>query len=289
VDPKKIARSTSGFSGADLANLVNEAALLAAKEGRDAVTMRDFEEALDKLVMGLARKSIVMSEEDKRLTAYHEAGHALVAKLLPDPDPIHKVTIIPRGMSLGSTAQMPLDDRLHYTKDYIERKLATLMGGRAAEKIALNTESVGAANDLERASQIARRMVTEWGMSERLGPISFGRYAEMTENPSAWPTQTMRPYSEETAKLIDDEIRRILRKAMERAERIIRENMDVLHEIVNRLLQKETITGDELDQIIREVKGIEPPDITGHTKKDKVDAGDSDDLGDEDGDRTESA
>ncbi len=258
VDLSAIAKGTPGFSGADLENLVNEAALNAARNGRDVVTMQDFEEARDKLIMGAARKSLILSDEEKRITAYHEAGHALVAKLLPDPDPIHKVTIIPRGMALGATTQLPIDDRHNYTKDYIMKKLSVLLGGRAAEKEVLGIETIGAANDIERATEIARKMVSEWGMSDKLGPVALGKVEE--EVFLGRELGVKRPYSEETAKLIDSEIRRIVSEAFEKARQIVRENRDLLDAIANELLQKETLTGDDLDRIIRELRGQNEPD-----------------------------
>ncbi len=253
VDLSAIAKGTPGFSGADLENLVNEAALNAARNGREIVTMQDFEEARDKLIMGAARKSMILSEEERRITAYHEGGHALVAKLLPDPDPIHKVTIIPRGMALGATTQLPLDDRHNYTKDYIMKKLSVLLGGRAAEKEALGIETNGAANDIERATEIARKMVSEWGMSEKLGPVALGKVEE--EVFIGRELGVKRPYSEETARLIDSEIRRIVNEAYEKARKIVAENRDILDAIVEELLQKETLTGDDLDRIIEKVRG----------------------------------
>ncbi len=258
VDLSAIAKGTPGFSGADLENLVNEAALNAARNGRDVVTMQDFEEARDKLIMGAARKSLILSDEEKRITAYHEAGHALVAKLLPDPDPIHKVTIIPRGMALGATTQLPIDDRHNYTKDYIMKKLSVLLGGRAAEKEVLGIETIGAANDIERATEIARKMVSEWGMSDKLGPVALGKVEE--EVFLGRELGVKRPYSEETAKLIDSEIRRIVSEAFEKARQIVRENRDLLDAIANELLQKETLTGEDLDRIIRELRGQNEPD-----------------------------
>ncbi len=253
VDLESIARGTPGFSGADLENLVNEAALNAARNGREIVTMQDFEEARDKLIMGAARKSMILSDEEKRITAYHEGGHALVAKLLPDPDPVHKVTIIPRGMALGATTQLPIDDRHNYSKDYIMKKLTVLLGGRAAEKEALGIETIGAANDIEKATEIARKMVSEWGMSEKLGPVSLGKVEE--EVFLGRELGVKRPYSEETARLIDMEIRRFVSEAFEKALDIVRNNRDILEAIVEELLRKETITGSDIDEIIRRMRG----------------------------------
>ncbi len=253
VDLSAIAKGTPGFSGADLENLVNEAALNAARNNREIVTMQDFEEARDKLIMGAARKSLILSEEEKRITAYHEAGHALVAKILPDPDPIHKVTIIPRGTALGATTQLPLDDRHNYSKDYIMKKLAVLLGGRAAEKEALGIETIGAANDIEKATEIARKMVSEWGMSEKLGPVALGKVEE--EVFIGRELGVKRPYSEATARIIDEEIKRFVNEAYQTAIEIVRNNREILDAIVEELLQKETITGEDIDRIVQRFKG----------------------------------
>ncbi len=253
VDLSAIAKGTPGFSGADLENLVNEAALNAARNNREIVTMQDFEEARDKLIMGAARKSLILSEEEKRITAYHEAGHALVAKILPDPDPIHKVTIIPRGTALGATTQLPLDDRHNYSKDYIMKKLAVLLGGRAAEKEALGIETIGAANDIEKATEIARKMVSEWGMSEKLGPVALGKVEE--EVFIGRELGVKRPYSEATARIIDEEIKRFVNEAYQTAIEIVRNNREILEAIVEELLQKETITGEDIDRIVQRFKG----------------------------------
>ncbi len=253
VDLSAIAKGTPGFSGADLENLVNEAALNAARNNREIVTMQDFEEARDKLIMGAARKSLILSEEEKRITAYHEAGHALVAKILPDPDPIHKVTIIPRGTALGATTQLPLDDRHNYSKDYIMKKLAVLLGGRAAEKEALGIETIGAANDIEKATEIARKMVSEWGMSEKLGPVALGKVEE--EVFIGRELGVKRPYSEATARIIDEEIKRFVNEAYHTAIEIVRNNREILEAIVEELLQKETITGEDIDRIVQRFKG----------------------------------
>ncbi len=253
VDLAAIAKGTPGFSGADLENLVNEAALNAARNNREIVTMQDFEEARDKLIMGAARKSLILSDEEKRITAYHEAGHALVAKILPDPDPIHKVTIIPRGTALGATTQLPLDDRHNYSKDYIMKKLAVLLGGRAAEKEALGIETIGAANDIEKATEIARKMVSEWGMSEKLGPVALGKVEE--EVFIGRELGVKRPYSEATARIIDEEIKRFVNDAYQTALEIVRNNREILEAIVEELLQKETITGEDIDRIIQRFKG----------------------------------
>ena len=188
IDLEILAKGTPGFSGADLENLVNEAALLAAKKNQNSVAMADFEEAKDKVLMGKERRSIILSEEEKKTTAYHEAGHALVAKLLPGTDPVHKVSIIPRGRALGVTMQLPSDDRHNYTKVFLEHNLAMLMGGRVAEELVLNQMTTGASNDIERATKMARKMVCQWGMSEKLGPMAFGENEEQLFLAANWST-----------------------------------------------------------------------------------------------------
>ncbi len=249
VDLKKLARGTPGFAGADLANMVNEAALLAARKGKNKVEMEDFEEAKDKVLMGLARKSLALSPEEKRVIAYHEAGHALVSKYVPHSDPIHKVTIIPRGRALGITQQLPEDDRHIYSKEYLESQLAVLLGGRAAERIVLNTETTGAASDLERATEIARKMVCEWGMSEKIGSVTFGKVEE--EIFLGRELGAKRYYSEKTAEMIDEEIKNIIKKAEETAEKIIKEKKNILEKIVEKLLEKEILEREEIDEIIK--------------------------------------
>ena len=248
VDLEVIARGTPGFSGADLANLVNEAALLAARRGKDRVGKQEFDDAKDKLLMGKERKSMIISEEEKRTTAYHEAGHTLVARLIPGTDPIHKVSIIPRGMSLGLTQQLPVDERHTYTKQYLMNNIAVLMGGRAAEELVLHQLTTGAGNDIERATEIARKMVCEWGMSERLGPLNFGKKEEhiFLGKEMAHP----REISEETAREIDEEVKNIVNENYERARKLLSENMETLHKLANTLLEKEVITGEEIDKII---------------------------------------
>jgi cell division protease FtsH len=249
VDLKLIAQSTPGFTGADLANLVNEAALLAARKNKQVVEMQDFEEAKDKLIMGIARRSMVISEEEKKRIAYHETGHALVAKFLPGSDPVHKITIIPHGRALGATQSLPSEDRYLYTKSYILTQLSVLLGGRAAELLVFNEESTGAADDLSKATEIARRMVTDWGMSEKIGPVTLGKEEE--EIFLGRELGVRKYYSEETARLIDNEIKEIVKNAFDKAVEILRSKMELLHQVANYLLEKETITGQELDEIIR--------------------------------------
>ncbi|GGG45043.1 ATP-dependent zinc metalloprotease FtsH [Caldovatus sediminis] len=251
VDPKVIARGTPGFSGADLANLVNEAALLAARTGRRTVGMHEFEQAKDKVLMGAERRSLVMSEEEKRMTAYHEAGHALVALHEPECDPVHKATIIPRGRALGLVMSLPEGDRYSKHKAKLKAELAMAMGGRVAEELIFGPDKVsnGAAGDIKMATDQARRMVTEWGMSEKLGMIAYADNSQEVFLGHAI-TQT-KNISEETARQIDAEIRRIIDEAYQRAKRILSENIDELHLLAKGLLEHETLTGDEIRQVIR--------------------------------------
>ena len=249
VDITVLARGTPGFSGADLANLVNEAALMAAREGKKAVSMRDFEGAKDKVLMGTERKSLVISEEEKRTTAYHEAGHALVAYTHPHSDPIHKVTIIPRGMALGLTQQLPMDDRHTYSREYLSGRIAVAMGGRLAEEIFLNTMTTGAGNDLEVATEMARKMVCEWGMSENLGPLTFGKKDEQIF--LGKDLAQHKDYSESTAILIDNEVKRIVTESYERAKQIVMENKEPLQRIAEALLEREVLEAEEVARLVR--------------------------------------
>lgn len=248
VDLEKIARGTPGFSGADLANLVNEAALIAARKNKDKVEKMDFEFAKDKVIMGVERRSMVLSDEEKNNTAYHEAGHALVAKLTPGTDPLHKVSIIPRGRALGVTTQLPIDDRYTYNREYLVDRLKVLMGGRCAEEIALNHLTTGAGNDIERATDLARKMVTEWGMSDRLGPLAFGKKDEQIF--LGREIAKHKDYSEKTAVEIDDEVKLIVTQAYESAKQLLIENKDLLEALAQALLERETIEGGDLDAII---------------------------------------
>ena len=249
---EKIARGTPGFSGADLANLINEAALIAARRSKEKVDMADFEFAKDKVLMGVERRSMVLNDEEKKNTAYHEAGHALVAKLTPGTDPLHKVSIIPRGRALGVTQQLPLDDRYTYSKDYLLKALNVLLGGRAAEEIALSHMTTGAGNDLERATDLARKMVTEWGMSEKLGPLTFGKKDEQIF--LGREIAKHKDYSEKTAEDIDDEVKRFVTEAYENARGLLRKNVDLLEAVAHALLERETIDGPDLDLIIEGVR-----------------------------------
>ncbi|MEO0019594.1 MAG: cell division protein FtsH, partial [candidate division WOR-3 bacterium] len=262
VDVKVLARSTPGFSGADLANMVNEAALLAARRARTAVTMQDFEDAKDKVLMGVERRSLLIKDEEKRWIAYHEAGHALVSRLIPGTDPIHKVTIIPRGRALGVTQQLPLDDKRIYSREYCLNQLTVMLGGRAAEQIVFGDTSTGARDDIDRATTLARRMVTEWGMSEKVGPLTFGKGGE--EIFLGRELGLHRTFSEETARLIDSEIKRFVDSQLERAHRLISENKEKLDALAKALLEKEVLTGADVDRILgigaeENDKGLIPP------------------------------
>jgi cell division protease FtsH len=243
-----VARGTPGFSGADLENLVNEAALLAARKDKKAVEMDDFEFAKDKVLMGVERRSLILSDEEKRTTAYHEAGHALVARLIPGTDPLHKVTIIPRGRALGLTMQLPTDDRYTYPKEYLYNNIAILMGGRAAEEVVLNFMTTGAGNDIERATDLARKMVCEWGMSEKMGPLSFGKKEQ--EIFLGREISQHRDYSEHTAIEIDQEVRRLVTENYERAKTLIRDNIKALRALAEALLEREVLDGPEIEKII---------------------------------------
>ena len=248
VELEKIARGTPGFSGADLENLVNEAALWAARLNKKEVEVVDFEMAKDKVLMGAERRSLVLSEEEKRTTAYHEAGHALIAKLIPGTDPVHKVTIIPRGRALGVTMQLPTDDRHGYSKGYLYNQLAILMGGRVAEELVLKEMTTGAGNDLERATDLARKMVCEWGMSEKMGPLTFGKQNEQVFLGRELGSQ--RDFSESIAMEIDQEVKRLVTENYERAKRLLTENMVSLKRLAEALLEKEVLDGSDIDHIL---------------------------------------
>ncbi len=247
VNLERIAQTTPGFSGADLANLINEAALLAARAGRDKITMKDLEEAKDKIIMGAAKKGMILSEEEKRRVAYHEAGHAIVSRMLPNTDKIQKVSIIPRGMALGVTVPLPEKDKYLYEESYLKNQLAILMGGRVAEKIVFNEVSSGAANDLERATEIAKKMVMEWGMSKILGPIHISKDGEVFIGKEIARRSGV---SEDLLRIADREVKKLLIESEEIAYKILTENLDKLHQIANLLLEKETITGEEIDEIL---------------------------------------
>jgi cell division protease FtsH len=264
VDLQVLARGTPGFSGADLANMVNEAALAAARQNRKAVLMFDFEVAKDKVLMGVERKSLILSDEEKKVTAFHEAGHALVAAKLPGSDPVHKVTIIPRGMALGVTMQLPIDDRHNYTKEYLKTDLAILMGGRIAEELFLNQMSTGAGNDIERATEMARKMVCEWGMSD-LGPLTFGKKEEQIF--LGREISQHRDYSEDTAIKIDGEVRKLVNYGYETAKNILQGNPETLQKIAAALLEREVLDASE---VLLLVDGKELPPMKLPSKEDGV-------------------
>ncbi|MGE5680472.1 MAG: ATP-dependent zinc metalloprotease FtsH [Bacillota bacterium] len=249
VNLTTLAKGTPGLAGAELANMVNEAALLAARKNKKTVSMSDFEEAKDKVMMGMERKSMIISEEEKKVTSYHEIGHVLVARMIPESDPVHKVTIIPRGRALGVTTYLPVDEKHTYSREYLEAMITYALGGRAAEKIIFNRYTTGAGNDIERSTSLARKMVCEWGMSEKLGPLSYGTKEE--EIFLGREITKHKDYSEKTAQDIDDEIKRIITTCMERAEKILQDNIEVLHRLALVLLEREILDSDEIEKIIR--------------------------------------
>jgi cell division protease FtsH len=248
VDFAVIARGTPGFSGADIENLVNESVLYAARFDKEKVTMSDFEYAKDKVLMGTERKSMVISDAEKKNTAYHESGHALVARMLPGTDPIHKVTIIPRGHALGVTQQLPIDEKHTYPREYLMNNIVILLGGRAAEELVLKDFTTGAGNDIERATNLARKMVCEWGMSDEMGPLSYGKKDEQIFLGREFATH--KDYSEDTAQKIDREVSHIVMKCYENAKKILSDRIDILNRIASELLEKEVLNGLELDEII---------------------------------------
>ncbi len=262
VNPSIIARGTPGFSGADLANLVNEAALFAARGNKKTVSMEDFERAKDKIMMGAERKSMIMKEDEKKLTAYHEAGHAIVGRLVPDHDPVYKVSIIPRGRALGVTMFLPEEDRYSYSRKHLESQISSLFGGRIAEQLIFGEDAVttGASNDIERATEIARNMVTRWGLSDRMGPLAYAEEeGEVFLGKSMAKTKMV---SDETAHMIDSEIRGIIDRNYERAERLLQENIDKLHLMADALMKYETIDVEQIDAIM---EGREPGPPKGWT------------------------
>ena len=256
VDLESLAKGTPGMVGADLANIVNEAALLAARKRKKSVDMDDFEEAKDKVMMGVQRKSMILTDEEKKVTAYHEAGHAMVAIKTKGADPVHKITIIPRGRALGVTMQLPIDEKHGYTRNYVEGRLAILMGGRSAEMLIFNQMTTGAGNDLEQATEIARKMVTEWGMSDLLGPMTFGKKNE--EIFLGREIQSHRDYSEVTARMIDEEISRIVRDSQRMADELLQKNIEILHCLAQELLKYETIDSQDLEKILKGEKLTRP-------------------------------
>lgn len=249
VDLKAIAKSTPGFTGANLENLMNEAALIAAKKGKDFIEKEDLEEAKDKILMGKERRGMALSEEEKRIIAYHEAGHALVAHYLPDPDPVHKISIIPRGQALGVTQQLPIDDRHIYTEEYLLKKITVLLGGRVSEEVVFQKLSTGARDDLKKATHIAKKMICEFGMSKYLGPLTYGK----SEEPIFLGKELfqIKDYSEETARLIDNEAKEIIHKCYEEAKKIITEYLEKLHLVARTLLEEETIDSEKFKWLLQ--------------------------------------
>ncbi len=257
VELKIVARSTPGFSGADIENLVNEAALKAARSDKKTLDMNDFEFAKDKVIMGTERRSMVISDHERKVTAYHEAGHALVAKLTPGTDPVHKVTIIPRGMALGLTQQLPTEDKYMLTRDYLLKSIAVLLSGRAAEEIIYNERTTGAGNDLERATEMARKMVTEWGMSEKVGPIRLAQKEGAVFLGKDMSSKT--DYSEATSLEVDSEIKQIIVNQYDYAVNLLKENEQILHDLANLLLETETVNAKQLDELLGAEPSSEPP------------------------------
>jgi cell division protease FtsH len=256
VDLTTLSRGTPGFTGADLENMVNEAALMAARRGKDRVEMTDLEDAKDKVLMGTERRSMIISDQEKKNTAYHEAGHTLVARLLPNTDPIHKVTIIPRGRALGLTQQLPVDEKHTYPKDFLVNQIAILMGGRVAEELVLGAQTTGAGNDIERASNLARKMVCEWGMSDNLGPLSFGKREELIF--LGREISQHRDYSESTAQQIDEEVKNLVNDAYQTSSRLIKDHMEILHNMAKALLEKETLDSHDIDLIMGVAEAKKP-------------------------------
>jgi cell division protease FtsH len=270
VKAKLLARGTPGFSGADLANLVNEAALFAARANKKLVSMGEFERAKDKIMMGAERRTMVMSEKEKKLTAYHEAGHAIVGRLVPDHDPVYKVSIIPRGRALGVTMFLPEEDRYSHSKQHLESQISSLFGGRIAEELIYGKDSVttGASNDIERATSLARSMVTKWGLSDRLGPLTYSEdEGEVFLGRSVTQHKNM---GDDTARIIDEEIRSLIDKNYKRAEEILNEHLQILHDMTDTLMKYETIDASQIDALM-EGKDVPPP-------KDWVDMDDDDDT-----------
>jgi cell division protease FtsH len=239
-----LARNTPGFSGAEIENVVNEAALSAAKKNKRVIEMEDFQYAVDKVLMGLEKRSLIMSDKEKRATAYHEAGHALVGKLLSNIDPIHKVTIVPRGMALGLTQTLPLEDKVSMSKEHAEDLISFLMGGRIAEELVIGQITTGASNDIERASELARKMVCEWGLSDKIGPISYSNEKE------SFFGMAKKEFSDDLHKSIEAEVRDLITSNYKRAKSLLKENMDALHAIATALLEKETISGEDIDKLM---------------------------------------
>jgi cell division protease FtsH len=257
IDYEILARGTPGFSGADLENLINEAALMAAREGAKEITLELLEKAKDKIMMGAERRSMIITEKEKEVTAYHEAGHALVAYLLPGTDPIHKVTIIPRGRALGLTMQLPIDEKYTHSKGYLKNSISILFGGRIAEKLVFDEITTGAGNDLERATELARKMVCEWGMSEELGPLTYGKKEEQIF--LGREIAQHRDFSEETARQIDMAVKEIIVEASTKVTELLEGHLDILKRMADELLEKETIVLDDIKRILSELRPDEYP------------------------------
>jgi cell division protease FtsH len=249
VSLQVLARGTPGFTGADLENMVNEGALLAARQGKNQIEMMDLEQAKDKVLMGTERRSMIISYEERRNIAYHESGHALVAKMIPGTDPIHKVTIIPRGRALGLTQRLPIDEKHIYPRDYLLNNIAVLMGGRAAEELVLHIQTTGAREDIEQSTELARKMVCEWGMSEKMGPLAFGKKEEQIFLGREFARH--KDYSEKTAQEIDEEIKLIVDSSFEKARTILEHNMDLLQRLAESLLEREALDGDQIENILK--------------------------------------
>jgi cell division protease FtsH len=249
VNLQILARGTPGFTGADLENMVNESALLAAKEGKNQIEMGDLEQAKDKVLMGTERRSMIIPYEERKNIAYHESGHALVAKMTPETDPIHKVTIIPRGRALGLTQRLPIDEKHIYPKDYLLNNIAVLMGGKAAEEIVLHIQTTGSREDIEQSTELARKMVCEWGMSEKMGPLAFGKKEEAIFLGREFARH--KDYSERTAQAIDEEIKRIVDESYQTAIKVLEDNIEILHSLANTLLEREALDGDQIEKIVK--------------------------------------
>jgi cell division protease FtsH len=267
VDWAVIARGTPGFTGADLENMVNEAALLAARSGEDRVRMYDLEQAKDKVMMGAERRSMIISEREKKITAYHEAGHALVARMLPGSDPIHKVTIIPRGRALGLTQQLPIDEKYTHPKQYLLDRMCILLGGRVAEELVFHEITTGAGNDIEQATTLARKMVCEWGMSDEMGPLTFGKKEEQIF--LGREIAQHRDYSESTAVRIDEAVRDMVMTAKNKATKLLTDNLDILQAMADRLLERETIVLEDIEQIIKELHPESVSEATADEQKEE--------------------
>jgi cell division protease FtsH len=248
IDLEDFARSVPGFSGADMENMLNEAALLAARKKKEVIGKEEMEEARDKIIMGIERENLALKKEEKRIIAFHEAGHAVVASVVPHADPVHKVTIIPRGSSMGSTHQLPEGDRYIYPKEYLLDRLAVMLGGRAAERLAVDSMTSGAENDLKEATRVARKMVLDWGMSERFGEVALGGRREHVF--LGEEIAERREYSEETARLVDEEIKAILDEASKKAMSILRSNRNALERVADTLIEKEEMTGEEVRELV---------------------------------------